>query len=92
MGLRSSLDEAEFGVVLLDADLRATFMNRAFRKLWKLPDALAASPNFSDLTSHGRALLAPEASGLNEYVKDILTHVKGGHPTLLKGRCSASSA
>ena len=80
-GLRSSLDEAEFGVVLLDADLRATFMNRAFRKLWRLPDALAASPKFSDLMSHGRALLAPEARGLNEYVEEILTHVKGGDPT-----------
>jgi diguanylate cyclase (GGDEF)-like protein len=82
VGLRSSLDEAEFGVVLLDADLRATFINRAFRKLWKLPDALTSGcPNFSDLMSHGRAVLAQDVSGLNEYVEEILTHVRGGDPT-----------
>ena len=82
MGLHSSLDEADFGVVLLDADLRATFINRAFRKMWKLPDALTDSrPEFSALMSHGRAALAHEASGLDEYVEEILTHVKGGDPT-----------
>lgn len=82
VGLRSSLDEAEFGVVLLDADLHATFINRAFRKLWKLPDDLTnGRPKFSDLMSHGRAVLGYEASGLNEYVEEILTRVRGGDPT-----------
>ena len=82
--LRSSLDEAEFGVVLLDADLRATFINRAFRKMWKLPEYLTNGlPTFSALMDHGRTELLHEAlpSGLDEYVEEILARVKGGDST-----------
>ena len=39
--LRAALDEVRFGVVLLDHELRAQFINRAFRRMWRLPDAKA---------------------------------------------------
>ena len=39
LALRSAMDEIETGVVLLDADLRAQFINKAFRTMWALPDA-----------------------------------------------------
>ena len=54
LALRAALDEVEFGVVLLDAALRAQFINRAFRKMWRLPDAKAeAKPAFAALMHHG---------------------------------------
>lgn len=42
LALRAALDEIQSGVLLLDHD-RAQFINRAFRKMWNVPDALAAS-------------------------------------------------
>src|SRR6185369_8385599 len=42
LALRAALDEVRFGVVLLDSELRAQFINRAFRKMWRLPDSKAA--------------------------------------------------
>src|SRR5580700_387958 len=41
LALRSALDEIETGVVLLDGDMRAQFINRAFRRMWALPDEVA---------------------------------------------------
>ena len=56
--LRAALDEVRFGVVLLDHELRAQFINRAFRKMWRLPDAKAdAKPAFVALMYHGLSLI-----------------------------------
>ncbi len=41
--------------MLLDSEMRAQFINRAFRRLWRLPDELAArKPAFVGLMYHGR--------------------------------------
>jgi diguanylate cyclase (GGDEF)-like protein len=53
--LRAALDQSEVGVVLLDAEMRAQFINRAFRRLWRLPDEFVArKPAFVGLMYHGR--------------------------------------
>jgi PAS domain-containing protein len=53
--LAAALDEIDIGVVLLDADTRAEFINRAFRKYFALSDAKADSkPPFIALMYHGR--------------------------------------
>ena len=39
--LSSALDQVDIGIVLLDADTRAVFINRAFRDYFALPDAKA---------------------------------------------------
>jgi hypothetical protein len=56
---------------VLDAELRAQFISRAFRKMWRLPDAKADSkPAFVALMYHGRDTRAydvPE-SKLDAYV------------------------
>jgi PAS domain-containing protein len=53
--LASALDQIDIGVVLLDADTRAEFINRAFRDYFSLPDAKAdARPPFIALMYHGR--------------------------------------
>jgi len=43
LALRAALDEIQNGVLLLGHDLRAQFINRAFRRMWNVPDALADS-------------------------------------------------
>ena len=84
LSLRAALDEVEFGVVLLDAELRAQFINRAFRKMWRLPDAKAeAKPAFVALMYHGRDTRAYEvpAADLDGYVAERVALVKAGDPT-----------
>ena len=53
--LASALDQIDIGVVLLDKDTRAEFINRAFRDYFSLPDEKADSrPPFIALMYHGR--------------------------------------
>jgi diguanylate cyclase (GGDEF)-like protein len=50
-----ALDAANFGVILLDRDLKARFMNRAFCKMWDYPlEKAASNPDFVSLAQHGR--------------------------------------
>ena len=39
--LSAALDLVPIGIVLLDAELRAQFINQAFRRMWRLPDEKA---------------------------------------------------
>jgi PAS domain-containing protein len=53
--LRAALDRVDIGIVLLDTDTRAEFINRAFRDHFSLPDAKADSkPPFIALMYHAR--------------------------------------
>ncbi|MET0676359.1 MAG: PAS-domain containing protein [Bradyrhizobium sp.] len=53
--LSAALDQVDIGIVLLDKDTRAEFINRAFRDYFRLPDAQADSkPAFIALMYHGR--------------------------------------
>ena len=53
--LSAALDQVDIGIVLLDADTRAEFINRAFRDYFKLSDEQADSkPPFIALMYHGR--------------------------------------
>jgi PAS domain-containing protein len=53
--LRAALDQVDIGIVLLDSDTRAEFINRAFRDYFSLSDAKADSkPPFIALMYHGR--------------------------------------
>jgi diguanylate cyclase (GGDEF)-like protein len=83
LALRAALDEIEIGVVLLDADTRAQFINRAFRRMWRLPDPVAErKPPFVALMYHGRDTRAyavpPER--LDAYVAERVALVKAGDP------------
>jgi diguanylate cyclase (GGDEF)-like protein len=82
LALRSALDEIQIGVVLLDADLRAQFINRAFRQMWKLPDQVADSrPAFAALMYHGRDTSAYEVAqaDLDNYVAHRVGLVRAGN-------------
>jgi PAS domain-containing protein len=53
--LAAALDQVDIGIVLLGADTRAEFINRAFRDYFALSDAQADSkPPFIALMYHGR--------------------------------------
>ncbi|MCP3472810.1 PAS-domain containing protein [Bradyrhizobium sp. CCGUVB1N3] len=53
--LSAALDQVDIGIVLLDAETRAEFINRAFRDYFSLPDEKAESrPPFIALMYHGR--------------------------------------
>jgi PAS domain-containing protein len=53
--LAAALDQVDIGIVLLDADTRAEFINRAFRDYFSLSDEKADSkPPFIALMYHGR--------------------------------------
>ena len=48
--LQAALDNVDYGVMLLDENLRARFINRASRQLWHMPARLASSrPTFTEL-------------------------------------------
>lgn len=81
--LRTVLDDVDFGVVLLDTELRATYINRAFRTMWRLPDAKAdAKPAFVALMYHGRDTGAYEIPQheLDGYIAERVAHIKSGNP------------
>ena len=53
--LSAALDQVDIGIVLLDSDTRAEFINRAFRDYFSLSDEMADSqPPFIALMYHGR--------------------------------------
>jgi PAS domain-containing protein len=82
--LSAALDHMNIGIVLLDADTRAEFINRAFRSYFSLPDEKADSgPPFVALMYHGRATRAYELpeDELNAYVARRMEMVRAGDST-----------
>jgi diguanylate cyclase (GGDEF)-like protein len=52
--LAEALDLVDFGIVLLNRDFRARFINRAFAEIWQVPQSLLATgPSFRALLEHG---------------------------------------
>jgi diguanylate cyclase (GGDEF)-like protein len=91
LALRAALDFVPLGIVLLDANLRARLINRAFRQMWLLPDEVADSyPSFVTLMHHGRDTLAYEIppAELEAYVAERVRHVQAGDASPLDLRRS----
>lgn len=79
--LRAIVDDLDYGIVLLDQERRARFVNRAFRRLWRIPDGLAESaPTFIKLMYHGRGSEAYAVSHdrLGDYVAGQLALIRTG--------------
>ena len=92
MALRAALEEVPVGIVLLDADMRARFINRAFRRMWRLPDSTAdGRPPFVALMYHGRDTNAYEIphEELDDYVAERVARVKAGDPAPLDLRLTS---
>ena len=89
--LKAALDEVEQGIILLDTELRATFINRAFRAMWNLPDEKAdVRPPYIALLHHGRdaRAYAVPTSSMDAYVAQRVEMVKRGDSTPYDVRCS----
>lgn len=100
--LSGALDEMDIGVVLLDTDTRAQFINRAFREMFKLSAQQARNkPPFVALMYHGRDIHAYEMpeDELGSYISTRIAQVRSGDPTpidlkltdgqVLRFRCAA---
>ena len=99
--LAAALDRINIGVVLLDRDTRAEFINRAFRNFFRLPDDKAnAKPPLIALMYHSRdtrALQLPEDE-LDGYIArrtemiragDSVTDMQLANGQVLRLTCSA---
>lgn len=84
LALRAALNEVPVGIVMLDREFRAQFINRAFRTMWRLPDSKADSkPAFVSLMHHSRdthAYAIPE-NELDAYIAKRVTLVRAGDAT-----------
>jgi|ERR1700722_20006169 PAS domain-containing protein len=81
--LRAALDLVPVSIVLLDADMRAQFINRAFRRMWRLPDEKAeCHPPFIALCYHGRdkCAYAVRSDDIDRDVAERVEQVKAGNP------------
>jgi PAS domain-containing protein len=82
--LSAALDQVDIGIVLLNADTRAEFINRAFRDFISLPDKKADSrPPFIALMYHGRDIGAYEmpADELNAFIARRMEMMRIGDST-----------
>ncbi len=92
IALWAAFDKVPVGIVLLDHESRAQFINCAFRKMWRLPDAKAdAKPPFVALMYHGRdtRAYAIPSGDLDAYVASRVAHVKRGDPEPLDLRLNS---
>jgi PAS domain-containing protein len=82
--LSAALDQVNIGIVLLDSDTRAEFINRAFRDYFSLPDQKADSkPPFIALMYHARdtgAYEMPEEE-LSSFIARRMEMVRTGDST-----------
>jgi len=82
--LRAALDQVDIGIVLLDSDTRAEFINRAFRDYFSLSDEKADSkPPFIALMYHGRdngTYILPEDE-LNAFIAQRTEMMRVGDST-----------
>jgi PAS domain-containing protein len=89
LALRTIVDDLDYGIVVLDRDRRVQFVNRAFRRFWRIPDeAAAGEPSFIKLMYHGRGASAYAVSHdrLGDYVAKQLDLIRSaGKPTRSSG-------
>ncbi len=87
--LRAIVHDLDYGIVVLDAQRRVQFVNRTFRKFWRVPDDVADSrPTFIKLMYHGRgnAAYAVAPHRLGDYLAKQLESIRTGHDGALNIR------
>jgi diguanylate cyclase (GGDEF)-like protein len=87
--LRAIVDDLNVGIVVLDQERRVQFINRAFRRFWRVPDEMAESHlTFMRLMYHGRGMKAYAVSHdrLGDYVAKQLDLIRSGEERPLQIR------
>ena len=88
----SVLDEVESGLVVLDKDFQAQFINRAFYQMWELPKLSDGSIyNFADIVEHGRrtGLYITAPGSVQDYVRQRKGRLRLSDGRILKFGCKA---
>jgi diguanylate cyclase (GGDEF)-like protein len=89
--LRTIVDDLSIGIVLLDRDRRVQFINRAFRRFWRISDTVAdTKQTFVALLYEGRGSTASTASHylLGDYVAKKMDLIHAGEEDALHIRLS----
>jgi len=89
VALRSIVDDLDYGIVVLDAARKVQFVNRTFRKFWRVPDEVAEGrPDFIKLMYHGRgsAAYAVAPHALGDYLARQLESIRTGRDGALNIR------
>jgi diguanylate cyclase (GGDEF)-like protein len=84
--LHAALDHVDDGVILLDEKLRARFVNRASRELWRIPETLADRlPFFGDVMRNActAGVMSLPASMVDAYVDRRIGQLRAGDETPL---------
>ena len=77
--LLPALDEIETGIVLLGADLKARFANRAFLEMWNMsPRFFEAEPDFGDIMRHVTTFRDIAPNELEDYIEKRTRLVREG--------------
>ena len=82
--LGAALEQAQEGIVILDANLRVQFMNGAVRRLWRVSDEIADSnPQFEELVSDSKrpARYGVPADQLEAFIAHRISLVRKGDQT-----------
>jgi len=100
--LRAIVDDLNVGIVVLDHERRVLFINRAFRRFWRVPDEMADGQlTFVRLMYHGRGIKAYAISHdrLGDYVAKQLDlirtgeegplHIRFANGAVIQFRCKA---
>ena len=88
----SALNEIESGLVILDKDFQAQLINRAFYKIWALPELSDGSTyNFADIVEHGRqtGLYITAPGSVQDYVRQRKGRLRLSDGRILKFGCKA---
>ena len=79
--LRDALENVQDGILLLDANLNATFMNRKVRRFWEISEQEArARPSYGTLITRARRAIEPNLPDkeLTSFAAKRLAEVKSG--------------
>jgi diguanylate cyclase (GGDEF)-like protein len=90
--LRAIVDDLDYGIVVLDRERRVQFINRAFRRYWRVPDDWPESrATFINLMYHCRSASAYAVSHdrLGDYVLKQMSLIRSGEDRPLKIRLAS---
>jgi diguanylate cyclase (GGDEF)-like protein len=89
--LTSALDGIRYGIVLLDKDFEARFINRAYYRMFALPPPPSGDTyHLSDLIAHARTSGVYDTAGraMDDYVRERLALIREGTRSAMQFRVS----